>query len=129
MVIDEEAARAGVDANLLKAIVYTENARGHYLGLEKAMTGVRKLAIENNLEWLRDSRASSQSIMPMNIQPKIWGDFGIRGMNAFDARKNIRAGATLVKRTMDRVGDPTPEKVSHSTTTCQPTRSRRRATT
>jgi hypothetical protein len=110
-IIDEEAARAGVDANLLKAIVYTENARGHYAGLEGTATAIRKIGMDHGIGWLKELDISADTILPMNINPELWGELGIEGMDVFDARKNIRAGARLVRRITDRTGSPTPENV------------------
>lgn len=94
--IEKEAKRQGVDPDLAKAIVYSENARGRYFGSAKAAEGVDM----------------ADSFLPMNINPTIWGGLGIDRKSASDYLTNIRAGITLIKRISDRIDNPTPEKVA-----------------
>jgi hypothetical protein len=94
-VIDQEARRQKVDPELVKAIVFAENARGHYLGAAKAAEGL----------------GVADSIFPMNINPEIWGPLGIDKTKAADPRANIRAGVALIKRLTERLEDASPEKV------------------
>ena len=54
--IVQEARRQGVDPDLIKAIVFAENARGHYFGLAKFAEGF----------------GIADSIFPMNINPSVW---------------------------------------------------------
>lgn len=94
-IAEEEAKRQGVDPNLVKAIMYYENADGHKFGLNDAA----------------DMLGVSGSVMPMNINPKIWGGLGIERTSASRPENNIRAAVTLIKRIQERVDDPTPEKI------------------
>jgi len=56
-IIDKMSAKHGVDPDMLRAIMWFENARGHWLG-------------GNDLkDWL----GTSGSVMPMNIKPELWG--------------------------------------------------------
>ncbi len=95
-VIEKEARRQGVDPDLVKAIAYSENARGHYFGSAKAAEGL----------------GMADSFLPMNINPAIWGGLGIDRTSASDYLTNIRAGITLIKRIADRIDDPTPERIA-----------------
>lgn len=92
-IIEEEAARVGLDPDLIRAIMYQENARGWY-------------------DVLLDPLGAATSILPMNIQPGYWGQLGIDEETARDPRTNIRAGAKLLRAIVDRLPDPTPAKVA-----------------
>lgn len=91
--IDEEAARIGLDPDLIRAIMYQENARGWY-------------------DVLADLVGEPSSVLPMNIQPDLWRELGIDQVGAHDPRTNIRAGAKLLRAIVDRVPDPTPAKIA-----------------
>ena len=94
-IIDQEARRQKVDPDLVKAILFAENARGHYWGAAKAAEGL----------------GIAGSIFPMNMNPEIWGPLGFDGTTALDPKVNIRAGVTLIKRLTERLEDASPEKV------------------
>jgi soluble lytic murein transglycosylase-like protein len=91
-IIRREAARLGVDANLVRAIMYVENAQGQY---GKPFEGV-----------------GAKSILPMNIRYDTWAGLGFSERDFFDATMNIRAGATLIRRILDRLDEPTVSKVA-----------------
>lgn len=94
--ITEEAARFGVDPNLVRAIMYIENADGHRFGLDQSAQDF--------------GRASS--LLPMNIKPKIWeGIGGVQRDQFRDPKLNVRAGVALIKEIRDRIEDPTPGKI------------------
>lgn len=95
-IMEEEARKQGVDPNLVKAISFSENARGHYLGMAEVF---EKLDL-------------AKSIFPMNIRPDIWGKLDPSKADFTDPRTNIRAGVRLIKRITDRIEDPTPEKIA-----------------
>lgn len=95
-IIEREAARIGVDSDLIRAVMYYENADGHKL-------------IFNDLG---DIFEQSDTVMPMNINPGIWGPLGIENREAArNPEKNIRAATVLLKRIGERIVDPTPEKI------------------
>lgn len=94
--IEEEARKQDVDPNLVKAIAFSENARGHYLGAAKVAEGLDL----------------ADSLLPMNIRPDIWGKLGSGTADFTNPRTNIRAGVTLIKRIADRLDDPTPERIA-----------------
>lgn len=90
-IIEEESRRAGVDPELVKAIVYIENAHGSY---------------DDIPGWPR------ATIRPMNIDPEIWGGIVGSGADLEDPITNIRAGVLLIRGIVDRVENPTVSKVA-----------------
>lgn len=94
--IDREARRQGVDPDLAKAIVFSENARGHYFGSARAAEGL----------------GLADSYLPMNINPAVWGGLGIDERSADDPLTNIRAGVTLIRRISERIENPSAAKVA-----------------
>lgn len=94
-IIRHEARRQGVDPDLVRAIIYAENARGHYFSAARLM----------------ESLGQANSIFPMNINPELWRDLGFAGRDPGDPAVNIRAGVTLLKRIRDRLDDPVPEAI------------------
>ncbi len=95
-ILEEEAKRQGVDINLVKAIVYAENARGHYQGLSKVAEAV----------------GLAETYFPMNINVNVWQGLGIDENTVLVPRENVRAGVTLLRRLAARVIDPSPEKIA-----------------
>lgn len=92
--IVQEAKGFGVDPDLVRAIMYIENAHGALYGAAAEAFGVAK------------------SLLPMNIRPDLWSgqiggnpDFGKR-------RTNVRAGVILIKRIAERTAEPTVEKIA-----------------
>ena len=94
--IEEEARRAGVDPNLVKAIMYVENAQGHYFG------GGR----------LAERLGRAKSILPMNVRHDPWGKLGFSERDLRNPRLNIRAGILIIKRIRDRLQNPTIAKIA-----------------
>lgn len=91
-----EASKQGVDPDLVKAIVYAENARGHYFGTAKMLEGFQLAG----------------TIFPMNIDPEKWSGLGIDKNSAYAPESNVKAGVTLIKRIFDRVPNPSPAKIA-----------------
>lgn len=91
-----EARKQGVDPDLVKAIVYAENARGHYFGTPKVLEGFELAG----------------TIFPMNIDPEKWSGLGIDKNSAYDPKTNIKAGFTLIRRIFDRIPNPSPAKIA-----------------
>lgn len=90
-IIEEEARKQGVDPDLVRAIVYVENARG----------------------WYDVVKRKPSSIRPMNINFRLWeGLGGIKPENARDPEINIRAGVELIKRIAERVDNPNPRVIA-----------------
>ena len=87
-VIEREARAQGVDPDLVRAIMYYENADGNLFGLGKKAEEAEK----------------AESLLPMNIKPKVWAGMGGVGEEEFkDPEKNIRAGVALIKAIWDRL--------------------------
>lgn len=96
-IIVQMAEKHGVDADLLRAVMYMENARGHYFGM-------------NNLS---DALGLSDSIAPMNINPDLWKTLLNKAEPDFkDPRQNIEAATILLKSIANRLDDPTPEAIA-----------------
>ena len=96
-IIAREAKRKGVDANLIRAIMYMENADGNPGG---ASRGLERLGI-------------AKSILPMQIKPHIWSGLdGIAEEEMHKPEKNIQASAELIKRIRDRIENPTVAKIA-----------------
>lgn len=94
--IEKMAKKHGVDPDLVKSVMWAENARGHGFGT-------------NNLA---DDFGVSDSQTPMNINGEIWGGLVDKpGEKLNNDEENIEAGAILLKRIGDRIENPTPEKI------------------
>lgn len=108
--IEAEAGRQGVDPDLVRAIIYAENARGWFKDdvlLKEIGEPVGRLPVIG--PYLGRKR---ETILPMNIHRSIWRSLVENEEDLFVPEKNIRAGVTLIKRIADRLDDPSPEKVA-----------------
>ena len=77
--IDKAAGETGVDARLIRAIMYMETTHGYY---------------DAPLTWI----GRNKSILPMNVNVEYWGEtFGDRQALSQPAA-NIKAGAEMLKR-------------------------------
>lgn len=86
--IKEMAERHGTDPDMLRAVMWAENARGHKFGGN---------ALADKLGW-------SNSKTPMNINPKLWGNvLGKEKTDLSDPRDNIEAAAIVLKRLENRI--------------------------
>ncbi len=92
--IEREAALQGVDPELVKAIVYMENAHNS-----------TRQRVADLLHW-------STSVLPMNIQPKTWAGLSDGPIDFHDPEMNVRAGVTFIRRIVERLDDPTPARVA-----------------
>lgn len=90
------AEKYNLDPDIPRAVIYAENARGHYLGLNNQL----------------DKARVSTSVLPMNIQHKTWSPL-IDGTSEdmYDAEKNIEASTVLLRRITDRVQKPDADKI------------------
>ena len=92
-IIDREARRQGVDPDLVRAIMFIEHADGHFGG--------------GNV--LAERFGVADSLLPMNIDPKIWAGVGGVHEEEFEVPEmNIRAGVALIREIRDRIADPNP---------------------
>ncbi|MCH8096895.1 MAG: hypothetical protein IID53_07435 [Proteobacteria bacterium] len=95
-IIVREAKRKGVDPDLVRAIMYMENADGHKFGLS----------------YLAETAGMAKSLLPMNIKPGMWAGLdGVKKEEFENPEANIRAGVTLIKRIQDRLDDPSEAKI------------------
>ncbi len=84
-----------VDTNLIKTIVFLENACGHYFGLNT----------------IADYFGVSKSQMPMNIQGKLWGNFNGKYYDTNNSNENIELGTLLVKQIYNSLDNPTVDRI------------------
>ncbi len=97
-IIEREARAQGVEPNLVRAIMYVENADGNFLNLNRQLEKV----------------GLAESILPMNIKPRPWaGLIGVTEAEFHIPEVNIRAAVTLIKRIQERLhdNDRTPAKI------------------
>lgn len=90
LIIDEESEKAGVNSNLIKAIVYIETSQG----------------------WYDRLNPSKSSIRPMNIQTEYWKELGYTREQLETPRLNIRAGVDLIKRIQLNYPQGTVEEIA-----------------
>ena len=93
-IIQQEAERAGIDADLLRSIIYVENAHGRSYGEPAEALGL------------------SSTILPSNINVEKWKGLGIDSSNASNPKQNIGAAATLLSRIQARTHDPNIAKIA-----------------
>lgn len=94
--ISRSSQKHNIDPDLVRSVMYAENARGHYLGAN----------------YLADKTGYSKSILPMNIQKRRWSSLIDKTPeDLYNADANIEASAVLLRRISDRIDHPTPEKV------------------
>lgn len=94
--IEEMSRKHGVDPDLVRSLMWTENARGHYGPANKAADMLQK----------------SNTPLPMNINKRLWSKLiGKDPEEMYDPRNNIEAATILAKRYWDRIEDPTPGKL------------------
>lgn len=91
--IEREAASQRVDPDLVKAIMYVENAHGQSYSFAEAL-GV------------------ASTILPMNINKNLWSGLGAEPEEFSDPEINIRVGVTLIRRLRDRIDGPTPAAIA-----------------
>lgn len=92
--IEAASRRHHIDADLLRAIMWMENARGHKFGFN----------------YLLDEFGDTK--FPMNINPDLWANLlGSRNADLTDPEQNIEAAAILIGRMAARLDHPTPEAI------------------
>ena len=98
-IIARASEAAGVDPDLVRAIMYVEAADGHYL----------------KGGWLADKLEWSDTIEPMNVHREVWdGMAGVPASRFDDPEENIKVGAEILKRIEARLDkkDRTVEKIA-----------------
>lgn len=105
LVLREEPERAGVDPDLVRAIMYVEIAQGHYFGAGPLLDDARRST------FLNDLGIGSKTVLPMNVGD-MWAPLAGKDTDLLDVRQNVRAGATLLKRIVDRLPSPSVERVA-----------------
>ena len=94
--IEKYSQRYGLDPNITKAIIYSENSDYHKYGYNK----------------LADIIKISESTLPMNIQGKTWGNFQGKQYDVNDPEQNIELGVSVLKSIYDAVPDKDIAKIA-----------------
>ena len=94
--IEKYSQRYGLDPNITKAIIYSENSDYHKYGYNK----------------LADIIKISESTLPMNIQGKTWGNFQGKQYDVNDPEQNIELGVRVLKSIYDAVPDKDIAKIA-----------------
>jgi hypothetical protein len=95
--IEKITKEQNFDSDLVKSIMWAENARGGYWGAG----------------YLFDKVKITDSIMPMNINPILWSKILTEDKkNLYKPENNIEAATILLKRIKARIINPTPEKIA-----------------
>lgn len=90
------AQKYSIDPDLIRAVMFAENARGH----------------KTLLNWGVDVIGTSESPRPMNIQKDRWSSLvDKKPEDLYDPDVNIEAGTVLLSRLRDRIKIPTPTKI------------------
>lgn len=90
-IIDKEAKKAGVNPEMVKAIVYLETTQGYY---DRLGGGLNK------------------TVRPMNVHSDFWKDLGHSREDLENPEKNIKAGVDLLSRIMKKMPDTDVAKVA-----------------
>lgn len=94
--IEKYSQQYGLDPNITKAILYSENSDYHKYGYNK----------------LADIVKISESTLPMNIQGKRWGNFQGKQYDVNDPEQNIELGVRVLKSIYDAVPDKDIAKIA-----------------
>jgi len=82
--IEKEAEEAGVDPDLVKAIVYMETTHGYY-------------------DRIKDAVSEPGSLRPMNVNVEYWEGMGVSREQLKNPELNIRTGIKIVKGISERL--------------------------
>ena len=94
--VEKYSQQYGLDPNITKAILYSENSDYHKYGYNK----------------LADIIKISESTLPMNIQGKTWGDFQGKQYDVNDPEQNIELSVRVLKSIYDAVPDKDIAKIA-----------------
>jgi soluble lytic murein transglycosylase-like protein len=92
--VDQAAKSAGLDADLVRAIMHVEHANGGFYGYAAQHAGIAK------------------SLYPMNIRPDLWQTLAGPNADFDDPQTNIDAGVRLIKRIRDRLVNPSAARIA-----------------
>lgn len=94
--IRKVAEKHEVDPDLIRAVMWAENARGH----------------KGPFNLLGDIMGVSETPLPMNINKKTGAKLIKKSpKDLYNATDNIEASAIMLKRISKRIDDPSPAKV------------------
>ena len=92
-IIEHESKQAGVNPDLVKAIVYLETTHGYY-------------------DRLYTTFDVNKTIRPMNVHTTYWKDLGYSREELQNPRNNIKAGVKLLKRIQKNMPNATEEEIA-----------------
>lgn len=96
LAIERLSNKHGVDPDIIRSIMWTENSRGDYFSVNR----------------LADKIGVSKSQTPLNINGDLWSPLiGKKSGALNNSEENIEAGVILVKRIGDRIEEPTAAKI------------------
>ena len=94
--IQKYAQKHNIDPDIIRSVMFAENARGHKLGWNKKTDVDRK----------------SDSPLPMNIQKNRWASLIDKEPDdLYDPEHNVEAATILLKRISDRIDKPDAAKI------------------
>jgi hypothetical protein len=99
------AETANIDADLLRAVIWYENAKGYY-DIPLEWPAVKKVA-----DVFGESQLN-KTVRPGNINPDLWSGVGATRENIYDPAANIQATAELLSRIQSRTHRPSVAKVA-----------------
>lgn len=82
--IQSAAEKHGVDPDLIKSIMYLENAQGWYGKPAEKM-------------------GKADTILPMNVSKQRWSEMQTEGKNLFDSSENVDVGTKIIKALQDKI--------------------------
>ena len=111
--IEKYAQKYGVDPNLIKAVMYAENAEGDPGGFNRLSDKLEQMPIiGNKYKNFKENRLNRiSSHWPMNIQGKTWANIDNRQFNSYDPEQNIEMATILLKRITDSLDKPLPSNI------------------
>ena len=92
--IEREAKRQGIDPDLVRSVMYLENAQGWYGHLSEGMP-----------KWAPES-LQSDTILPMNVSQTGWNGLGFSPQNAHNPEANVAIGTQILGKIQDRLVNP-----------------------
>lgn len=107
-IIEDEARAFGVDPNLVRAIMYVENAQGGLYGYPAEHSEeISRFLYGRPIPWFR-----AKSLYPMNIRHDVWGTLGFSEEDFRNPRANIRAAVLVLREIIARTNNPTIASVA-----------------
>lgn len=92
----KHAQKHNVDPDLIRSVMFAEQARGHKIILDDVLDSVQK----------------SSTALPMNVNKRMWSPLiDKKPEDLYDPDHNIEAGTVLLRRIADRIDKSDPVKI------------------